>query len=201
MKIKRKPLLFTGIPLCLLILFLIFRNNGDRMTVITTPAVRGNFEVQVFSSGQIESENKANIPVPDKLSDRSLRIWSLKITELVEEGTYVDSGDFVARLDPEAVQEQIKNAQDELDKALSDLQDAKIDSNLNLSNQRDLITNAFLDKEEKEIIMKESVYESPSIQKKAQMDYDKAERKLEQEKKRLSPEKATGRKQGEPAIH
>lgn len=180
---KNKKLLFLLlIPLVLLILILALRSNKSDETILTTEVQRGDFQVKVYSSGQIESENKENIPVPAKLSDRSLRIWSLKITELVEEGTFVDSGDFVARLDPEAVQEQIKNVQDEMDKANTEYQDAKIDSNLNLSNQRDAITNAKLDMDEKEIIVKESIYESPSIQKKAQMDYDKAERKFGQEK-------------------
>jgi HlyD family secretion protein len=183
MKNRKRLIIIIAVPLLMLIFILVFKTNKEEYTVITTNVQKGKFDVQVFSSGQIESENKMNIPVPDKLNDRSLRIWSLKITELVEEGTYVDSGDFVARLDPGAVQEQIKRVQDELDKAFSDLQDAKIDSNLNLSNQRDMITNALLDMEEKKIIMKESVYESPSIQKKAEMDYDKAERKYEQEKK------------------
>lgn len=183
MKNRKKLIIILSVPLLLLLFILVFKTNKEDITIITSAVQRGKFEVQVFSSGQIESENKMNIQVPEKLSDRSLRIWNLKITELVEEGTYVDSGDFVARLDPEAVQEQIKSVQDELDKAFSDLQDAKIDSNLNLSNQRDVITNASLDVEEKKIIMKESIYESPSIQKKAEMDYDKAERKHEQEKK------------------
>jgi len=183
MKNRKRLIIIVSVPLLMLIFILVFRTNKDEYVLITTNVQRGKFDVQVFSSGQIESENKTNIPVPEKLGDRSLRIWGLKITELVEEGTYVDSGDFVARLDPEAVQEQIKGVQDELDKALSDLQDARIDSNLNLSNQRDMITNASLDMEEKKIIMKESVYESPSIQKKAEMDYDKAVRKQEQEKK------------------
>ncbi|MDD4190924.1 MAG: HlyD family efflux transporter periplasmic adaptor subunit [Mangrovibacterium sp.] len=183
MKPRVKLIALIAVPVLLLFFILVFRTNKDDAVIITTDVVRGVFDVQVFSSGQIESENKTNIPVPAKLSDRSLRIWRLKITELVEEGTYVDSGAFVARLDPDAVQEQIKGAQDELDKAFSDLQDARIDSNLNLSNQRDVITNALLDKEEKSIIVKESVYESPSIRKKADMDYDKAERKVEQEKK------------------
>jgi len=179
---KKKNLLFLLIPVVLLILILVLSSESEKSVMLTAQVQRGDFQVAVYSSGQIESENKENIPVPAKLSDRSLRIWSLKITELVEEGTYVDSGDFVARLDPEAVQEQIKNVQDEMDKAFSEYEDAKIDSNLNLSNQRDAITNARLDMEEKDIIVKESIYESPSIQKKAQMDYDKAERKLEQEK-------------------
>ncbi|MGV8091628.1 MAG: efflux RND transporter periplasmic adaptor subunit [Mangrovibacterium sp.] len=182
MKNQKRLIIITVLSLAL-IFILVFKTNKEEYILVTTNVQKGKFDVQVFSSGQIESENKMNILVPGKLSDRSLRIWSLKITELVEEGTYVDSGDFVARLDPEAVQEQIKSVQDELDKAFSDLQDAKIDSNLNLSNQRDMITNALLDMEEKKIIMKESVYESPSIQKKAEMDYDKAERKYEQEKK------------------
>ena len=180
---KRKKLFLLVIPVLLLAFIFIFRVRKEDGVILTTTVQRGQFEVKVFSSGQIESENKLNIPVPAKLNDRSLRIWSLKITELVEEGTYVDSGDFVARLDPEAVQEQIKNVQDDLDKASTEYQDARIDSNLNLSNQRDQITNAMLDREEKEIIVKESIYESPSIQKKAEMDQDKAQRKYEQEKK------------------
>lgn len=183
MKNRKKLIALIAIPVLLLIFILVFKTNKEEDTIITTDVLRGKFDIQVFSSGQIESENKMNIPVPEKLNDRSLQIWSLKITELVEEGTYVDSGDFVARLDPEAVQEQIKSVQDELDKALTEYQDARIDSNLNLSNQRDQIINALLDREEKEIIMKESIYESPSIQKKAEMDYDKADRKYEQEKK------------------
>lgn len=178
---NRKNLLLVLIPVVLLVFIVAFRSNKHESPIITSTVQRGEFKVKVYSSGQIESENKENIPVPAKLSDRSLRIWNLKITELVEEGTYVDSGDFVARLDPEAVQEQIKNVQDEMDKAYTEYQDAKIDSNLNLSNQRDAITNALLDMEEKKIIMNESIYESPSIQKKAQMDYDKAERKHGQE--------------------
>ncbi|WP_423130410.1 efflux RND transporter periplasmic adaptor subunit [Gaoshiqia sp. Z1-71] len=181
---SRKKLLFTLlVPVLLLVVFLFFRSAEPGDIVLTAKVQRGSFDVKVYASGQIESENKENIPVPAKLNDRSLRIWSLKITELVDEGTYVDSGDFVARLDPDAVQEQLKNAQDELDKAYSEYQDAKIDSNLNLSNQRDAITNAMLEMEEKEIAVKESVYESPSIQKKAEMDFDKARRKYEQEKK------------------
>ncbi|WP_163709556.1 efflux RND transporter periplasmic adaptor subunit [Mangrovibacterium lignilyticum] len=179
---NKKNLFFLLIPILLLILIFAFRAQNEENVLLTAKVKRGDFQVKVYSSGQIESENKENIQVPAKLSDRSLRIWNLKITELVEEGTYVDSGDFVARLDPEAVLEQIKNVQDEMDKSFTEYEDAKIDSNLNLSNQRDAITNASLDMEEKDIIVKESIYESPSIQKKAQMDYDKATRKLEQEK-------------------
>lgn len=97
---KKKNLLFLLIPVVLLIVVLVLSSKSEKSVLLTAQVQRGDFQVKVYSSGQIESENKESIPVPAKLSDRSLRIWSLKITELVEEGTYVDSGDFVARLGP-----------------------------------------------------------------------------------------------------
>lgn len=183
MKINKKRLLYIGVPVLILVTVLILGARRDKSLLITTPTLKGAFEVQVFSSGQIASENRTDIMAPPLLADRTLGIWGLQITELVEEGTYVKKGDFVARLDQATVQERIKNLQDDLEAALSSLEDAKIDSNMNLSNLRDVITNSYLDLEERKIVLKESIYESPSVQKKAQMDLDKSERKFEQDKK------------------
>jgi multidrug resistance efflux pump len=179
---NRKIILIALIPVLLIILFFIFQSSDKVDNDIIVPVERGSFEVKIYSSGELESENSENITIPEKMKDRSLRIYELTITDLVEEGTYVDSGDYVGTLDHKAVEEKIKEAQDELDKALTELQDAKIDSNLNLSNQRDAIINAELDLEEKRIVVDESIYEAPSVQKKAKMDHDKASRKYAQEK-------------------
>lgn len=179
-----KKILYIAIPAVLLIvLFLSLRKGEADLSQITVSVQRGTFNAIIFSSGQLESEKSVSIEIPEKLKDRNLRIYELTITDMVEEGTWVDSGDYVATLDHKAVEEQLKAAQDEMDKTLSQYEDSKIDSNLNLSNHRDLIINARLDLAEKKIIMEESVYESPSIQKKASMDNDKAARKLEQEQK------------------
>ena len=74
----------------------------------------------------------------------------------------------------------------DLEAALVVIEDAKLDSNLNLSNYRDLITNSQSDVEERKIVLAESVYESPSVIKKAEMDLSKAQRKLEQDIKGLA---------------
>ncbi len=55
------------------------------------------------------------------------------------------------------------------------------DSNLTLSNVRDQIINARENVEEMRIILEESKFESPAVIRKAEMDLDKAKRKLEQE--------------------
>lgn len=181
---SKKKFLFPALILILLVFLILFFSKSEAdPNQITTLVKRGTFSALIFSSGQLESEKSESIEIPEKLKDRNLRIWELTITQMLEEGSVVDSGDFVATLDHKAVEEQIKLAQDEMDKTLSEFEDSKIDSNLNLSNQRDVIVNARLDQEEKKIIMNESVYESPSIQKKAAMDFDKAKRKLEQEQK------------------
>ena len=178
---NKKIILITLIPILLIITYLIFGNNEKVVTDITVKVERGPFHVEIYSSGELESESSENITIPEKMKDRSLRIYELTITDLIEEGTYVDSGDYVGTLDHKAVEERIKTMQDELEKALTELQDAKIDSNLNLSNQRDQIINSELDLEEMRIVMDESIYESPSVQKKAKMDHDKASRKYEQD--------------------
>lgn len=179
---SKKLIISIAVPaILIIILFVIFRKGDSGLNQITTKVTRGTFSALVFSSGQLESEKSENINIPEKLKDRNLRIWELAITHMIDEGTPVDSGDYVATLDHKAVEEQIKLAQDDIDKTLSEFEDSKIDSNLNLSNQRDVIVNARLDVAEKKIIMDESVYESPSIQKKAAMDSDKATRKLAQE--------------------
>ena len=181
---NRKKILLIAIPAVILIVFfIVFRKNGTDYSQIITTVKRGTFNALIFSSGQLESEKSESINIPEKLNDRNLRIWELAITHMVEEGTVVDSGDYVATLDHKAVEEQIKLAQDDMDKMLTEYEDSKIDSNLNLSNQRDIIVNARLDLTEKKIVVDESVYESPSIRKKASMDLDKAQRKLEQEQK------------------
>lgn len=180
---NKKIWLTTFIVIAVLLLaFFIFPRSKNEPFAITTKVLKGPFEILVYSTGQLESENSDNILIPEKMKDRQTRISNLTITDLVEEGTYVDSGDYVATLDHQAVEEQLKTAMDELEKLLSEYDDSKIDSNLTLSNLRDLIVNAELELEEKKIAVQENIYEAPSIQRKAEMDLEKAERKLEQTK-------------------
>jgi HlyD family secretion protein len=148
---------------------------------IATSVMRGPFEILVYSSGQLEAQNSEDIIVPDNLRDREIRIYEIKITDLVEEGTVVDSGDYVATLDQKAVEEALTLAREELEQAYNEFEDAKLDSNLTLSNVRDQIINAREDVEEKQIVLEESAFESPAVIRKAEMDLDKAKRKLEQE--------------------
>lgn len=179
----RKKILITLIILVVISAsaFLLLSGTSGESLYITSGVQRGPFEILVYSSGQLEAQNSENIVVPDNLRDRDIRINEIKITDLVEEGTVVDSGDYVASLDHKAVEEVLVSAQEDLETAINNFEDAKMDSNLTLSNNRDLITNDREEVEEMQIILDESIYESPSVIRKAEMDLDKAKRKLNQE--------------------
>lgn len=143
---------------------------------------KGTIDFLVYATGNLEAEQSTNVDAPNSVFDRDLRIYEIPITDLVEEGTLVDSGDYVATLDQNLIQEQLTKAEEELELSYNSLTDAKLDSNLTLNNKRDAIITAQEAVEEKELFLAESKYESPATIQKAKMDREKALRKLDQEK-------------------
>jgi len=181
--IRKSPFIFIALAAIILVsIFVISKFSGKDELLLTTVAQKGSFESQVFSTGQLESVEADNIPVPAVLQDSRLNISSLTIADMIKEGTYVEEGDYVATIDHTSIDDQRKSALEELDRVKTELEDSKIDSSLTLSNQRDQIVNAQLELEEKKITINESTYEAPSLIRKAEMDFKKAERKLEQVK-------------------
>lgn len=183
---KKRVLVTACILITLITIFLFSRSKKSDEEEITCKVMKGSVEVKVHTSGQLESENSENIILPAVLSSQNVRIYEIKITDLIEEGTVVDSGQYIATLDHKVIEEVLTAARLELEAAVAVIEDAKLDSNLNLSNYRDLIMNSRSDVEERKIVLAESVYESPSVIKKAEMDLTKADRKLNQDIKGLA---------------
>jgi len=178
---RKRVLIISSVSIAL-IAFVFFSRSGKSGEVeITCRVKKGPVEIKVHTSGQLESENSENIVLPAVLSGQNVRIYEIKITDLIEEGTVVDSGQYIATLDHKVIEEVLTAARLELETAAALIEDAKLDSNLSLSNYRDIIVNSRSDVEEQKIILAESVYESPSVIKKAEMDVAKAARKLDQD--------------------
>lgn len=182
MKRLLKPVYY--IPAIILVAILLIWSMGDKVVsenvMITAPVERGSFVSKVISTGQLQAENATSIEVPSALSGRRLGIYEIQVTDIVEEGTVVDSGDVVAVLDHSSVDELMTEAQDELEKAMEAYQDARIDTNINLSNLRDGLLDARVTVEEKKLIVEQSVYESPAVQRQARLDHERAKRSLDQ---------------------
>jgi len=181
MKQFLKPVYYVpAIILGIIILWSLGRTVVSEDALITVPVRHGNFVSHVMSTGQLQAENATSIEVPSALSGRRLRIYEIQVTDIVEEGTVVDSGDFVASLDHSAVEEVLASALTELETAMEAYADAKIDTNINLSNLRDGLLNAEVTVEQKKLVLEQSIYESPAVQRQAKLELERAQRDLEQ---------------------
>lgn len=178
---NRKSIYLIAAILVIILFFMFYPLNRSESTILKVKVQKGDFEVLVYTTGQLEAEKSEYINAPTELAGPLVWIPQIKINDIVEEGTFVDSGQVVANLDFSAVEEELKKVQDDLDQRESDMEDAKLDSSLTLSNLRDQIINAREDEEEKRIVLEQSAFESPSVIRKAKMDVKKSKRNYEQE--------------------
>jgi multidrug efflux pump subunit AcrA (membrane-fusion protein) len=164
-----------------LVFWLIKRSTSLSEVLIKTKVEQGSFISEVYSTGQLQAENATFIEVPTELSSRNINIFEIKVTDIVEEGTVVKEGDFVASLDHSAIEEILTTAREELEKELQEFEDARIDTNINMSNLRDALLNSRVAVEEKKLVLDQSKYESPAVKRQAALDLERADQNLEQE--------------------
>ncbi len=180
-KIKRILIAVACFLLGWLLYSIFFGGIDSQDTLIVTQVKRGHFKSLVFSTGQLQAESSVSINVPTELSGRSLHIYEINITDLIEEGTVVDSGEYVASLDHSTVEEALSDALTDLTEELEAYEDAKIDTNIDLSDLRDDLVTTRIELEETKLVLEQSQYESPSVIREAQLDVEKAERQLNQD--------------------
>lgn len=82
-------------------------------------------------------------------SARDYGIRNITIQRLVEEGTQVKEGEFVAQLDPSELYEKIQAEKEQLDGEIAEYDNARIDTALTLRSERDKLTNLDYQIEEK----------------------------------------------------
>ena len=136
---------------------------------------REDFKASLTCKGEINGAKATEINLPDIICDRSLRIYQIKIVDLIQEGKSVKKGDFIAQLDQNRIMSLMREISQDFEKKEADLKNAKIDSTVKLTQLREEITNAYLDLEYNKIDLEQSVYESEAYQRKVRMNYQKAE--------------------------
>jgi multidrug efflux pump subunit AcrA (membrane-fusion protein) len=173
---KRKYTIIGGIILIAIIAFAFFYFT---QTTEKTPKYfevkKGKFEAVLSCKGEINGLVATEIRAPKILGDNELQLWQLKIIDLTQDGKNVKKGDFIIQLDASRIMSGMREEQQSLEKEMADLNNAKIDSTVTLTNMREEIKNAMLDLEYNKIDLEQSVFESEAYQRKAQMTYQKAE--------------------------
>ncbi len=140
---------------------------------------KGNFTLAIEVKGEIQGKNAIVISLPDELAHRDLPVRQFKIKEMVEEGTVVQPGDWVATLDAAEISQQIERNSQDLERVTAELNDAKIDSSITLTSLRKELSEFVFDLEYKEIELEQAQFESPAYQRRKRVEYDQTVRMIE----------------------
>lgn len=164
-------------------LLLIFQSCGSSTSeqqvedLIFTVA-DGPMEITVTGTGELNAKKSVKIRAPQGM--RPAGIYETTLSNLVPEGTIVNEGDFVASLDRTELAGKMSNVQTELDKVQTQLEQAKIDTAIDLRALRDEIVNLNFTKKQKLLEVEQSKYEPQSVIQRAELDLQQTERDYKQ---------------------
>ncbi len=176
---KKNGLIAVGVAVVLVIAyFVVMGNRGEGAAEILATVKRGPFKVEIETTGELEAKNSVKITGPSAL--REFRINQLTILNIVDEGTVVKRGDWIATLDRSEFFTKIKDKEIELEKEQAEFTQTQLDTTLVLRQARDELINLRYAVDEQSIILEQSKFEPPATIKQAEINKEKATRAYQQ---------------------
>ena len=183
------PKIKIGISIFIFIIILVLvLKPAASINKKTATAELQPFTMEVSAIGEVQALKYETINIPELMHRRELRVYYLKITNLVAEGTNVKKGDFIATLDPADVEDRLKKSYEKIDEYTNSLESAILDSTINLSQNRDQIVNYLDNLEESKIKVEQSKFESKAVQRQAQISLEKVKLDLNSRKRNYEKE-------------
>jgi len=149
---------------------------------LTVQVKQGDFKVLVTTTGELRARKFVQIQGPNS---QAAQVYQTKITWIVPEGTVVKEGDKIAELDRAPAATRLATVTLDNQKAAAEFTNASLDSTLNLAIAREDVRTAEYALEEKKLAKEQAQYEAPTIKRQAEIDYEKAQRALDQSKRNL----------------
>ena len=175
---KKRVAYIIGLIILLSIAFSYFNSSSEEDASITTKVVKGTFLNEVYISGEAQAINSKKINGPTNA--RRFGIYDIKIQDLVAEGTVVEKGDYIGKLDVSEVNGKILDAQLNLDNAQSRYTQQQLDTTLSLKQERNTIKDLLFNIEEDKLELERSTYESPATIRQLELKIEKTERDLKE---------------------
>lgn len=165
--------------LCLAILSSCSTSTAEKqIDDLLSAVVKGPMEVTVTGTGELNAKKSVKIRAPNGM--RPAGIYETTLSDLIPEGTVVKEGDYVASLDRTELAGKMSTVQTELEKVQTQLEQAKIDTAIDLRALRDDIINLDFAKKQKLLEVEQSKYEPQSVIQRAELDLEQTERDYKQ---------------------
>jgi HlyD family secretion protein len=179
----KKKFIITCLVFVSAIAFLIAINHistKKKKVEYYTEVQKGQFELSITAAGELLAEKSVDIKGPEIAMGRDIRFMNIKITDLIPEGTLVKEGDYVGTLDRTDLNNNLKDAQQQLLTLQTKLDMKLLDSAVALTSLRDDIKNQQYTVEEAGMTLHNSKYEPPTTIREAEINLDKSKRTFEQ---------------------
>ena len=145
---------------------------------IETEVMSGPFRVTVDATGELQAKRSEKIRGPQGM--RSIQIYQTTVSNIVPEGTVVKAGEYVANLDRTELDGKVKEVQTEIEKIETQLEQARIDTAIEMRQIRDDLINLKFAKEEKLLQVEQNKFEPQSVIQQTQIELQKTEREFTQ---------------------
>lgn len=177
-----------GIPIVILlglglVAYYLFKpeqvENQDGVVAVVE---KGAFVIDVTATGELNAKRSVKIRAPQGM--RPAGIYETTLSDLVAEGTLVSEGDYVATLDRTELAGKMSNVQTEIEKIQTQLEQARIDTAIEMRELRDQLVNLTFTRKEKLLKVEQSKYEPQSVIQQTQLDLERTERDVLQLEKK-----------------
>ncbi len=175
------PLAFT--ILAISIYFLFGKNASTEEGNILVEVEKGEFLVDINTTGELEAKNSVKILGPSGM--RRYQIYEVPLLEIIDDGTFVKKGQFVASLDQSPVTTKMQDVQIEVQQNESKYTQTKLDTTLQMKEARNQLINLKYTAEQMKFEFEQSQYEPPAVIKNKQIEYEKAQRAFTQAEENL----------------
>jgi HlyD family secretion protein len=179
----KRTIIITAIIVLVAVIAIIIINKVSAKKGVTNlyaTAVKGQFDIIVTTTGELQAEKSTDINGPDFTQTRNIRFMDIKIQDIIAEGSEVKKGDYIATLDRTSFDNTLKDELDKLTIFEQNYEVKTLDTAVTLSNLRDNIKNLKFSVEEAGITLEQSKFEPPTTIRQAEIALDKAKRTLEQ---------------------
>lgn len=152
----------------------ISKPQTDGPQEVTAKVADGPFQVFVISTGELKARNQTEITAPGAQLREAGIFAELKIEDLIQEGTVVKTGDYVASIEKNPIMSKLSDAAIEVDKKTSEFNQARLDTTLTLREARDELYNLKYAVEQAKLEKEQSRFEAPATIRQKEIDLEKA---------------------------
>lgn len=177
---KTKHLLWLLLPALLIGSYFLLSSDKKASTesLLTVSPERGAFKVGIQATGELKAKNSIKIRGPQGM--RSVGVWQTSIKDLIPEGTMVQKGDFVANLDKTEIANKLTEANTDIEREQTKLEQMEIDTAIQMKDLRDQIANIKFTMEQERLEIERNKYEPQMVIDQSKIKLRNSERSLDQ---------------------